>query len=529
MTRVLAVLAVLASCCQSSSQPRSAGFPAVREDRVLAPGATDRHAITLARGESCAIVVTQLGVDVVVEAFGPDGGKLATVDSPNGREGDEPVEIIATTAGTYRIDVHALEPAQTGRYTIALVERRDVARTRTVLAERARAREAATAWLRARSGAITLHDAQVDGAGLDRFDAVAKQARIVGIGEATHGSRQFADIRLALTRRLVERHGVRVIGLEASAARMRRVDAWTRDGNGDLASIIGTGWINNRAFTALATEIRAWNKAHPNDPVTIVGLDDQDNAPARELVARVVRQGPDVPAANQLDAVLARLAKADAQALVFGRSDVTAADWQYLLALVARLEAQRAPREAIAAARTLAQAAELNTGAPNAHSRDYFMAANLEAALGAGVRGALWAHNAHVGHPPDRSGHRATTGNILAEERGYAAFALAFRRGGFVAQVTGDPQNRLQTFELPDAGAETIDGVLAPLGTAIVTWLDDITTAPPWLRETQPMHWIGALFASSLVPEQWFHGAKLLGEYDGVVTFDRVDAEAPPH
>jgi len=510
--RAFVLLLVLAAC-QTASHP-----PPIHEPHVLAAGAIDRYPVRLASGESAAIVVTQQGVDVVVETFAPDGARLATVDSPNGREGDEPTEIVAPRAGEYHVVVRALEPKASGHYTLAVIFR-DAAQTRAVLDERARARTAATEWLRARSGPITLRDAAVDGAGLARFDALWASARIVGLGEATHGSRQFGDMRLALTLRAIERHGVRVVGLEGSASRMRLVDAWTRDGAGDLAAMIGKQWINRRAFTALATAVRAWNTAHPGDPVTIVGLDDQDNAPAREIVARAVRT-LDTATATRADAVLARLVTAEAQAMVFGPSNVSPDDWRFLAALVARVPADAQP-----AARTLAQSAELNSGAPDAHSRDWLMAENLLAV--AGERRALyWGHNAHVAHPPDKRGERATSGGRFAERTGaYAALGLSFRDGGFLAQLPNDLQDRLQTFNVRAADPDSIDGVLAPLGRAIVTWRGDRAAPPAWLAEPRPMHWIGALYSEAPIPDQVYRPTRLLDEYDGVVVLDHVDAE----
>ena len=506
------VLGFVVMACQSSSHPT------IHEPHVLAAGATDRYPVALRSGESAAIVVTQQGVDVFVETFAPDGARLATIDSPNGREGDEPAEIVATRAGAYHVVVRALEAKASGNYTLAITVR-DAAQTRAVLAQRERDRREAAAWLRARSGPITLHDdATIDGAGLARFDALWSAARIVGLGEATHGSRQFGDTRLALTLRAIQQHGVRVVGLEASAARMRLVDAWTRDGAGDLAAMIGRQWINRRAFTALATAVRAWNVAHPGDPVTIVGLDDQDSAPAREVVARAVRS-LDTATATRADAVLARIAASDAQAMVFGPSDVTPDDWRFLVALVARL-----PPDAQPSARTLAQGAEMNCGAPGAHSRDWLMATNLLAV--AGERRALyWAHNAHVAHPPDKRGERATSGGVFAERTTYAALALSFRDGGFVAQLPNDRQDRLQTFSVRTADPDSIDGVLATMGRAIVTWRGDRAAPPAWLTAPRPMHWIGALYSNQPIPDQWNRPTRLLDEYDGVVVLDHVDAE----
>src|SRR5262245_62453975 len=55
--------------------------------RTLATGALHRYRLTLEPGASCDVVVTQDGVDVVVEAFGPDHARIARVDSTHGRHG----------------------------------------------------------------------------------------------------------------------------------------------------------------------------------------------------------------------------------------------------------------------------------------------------------------------------------------------------------------------------------------------------------------------------------------------------------
>lgn len=518
----LALGALVACHSPASSLPT---LPSTSESHRLEPGATHRYRIAMKPDESCELVVTQQGVDVVVEGFGPDGARLVTVDSPNGREGDEPAELIAARDGDYVLVIRALDPKESGRYTLTVKARRDAASTRVLLAERARGRAAAADWLRARAGAFELRDAAIAGPGLERFDLLAKRARIVGLGEASHGSRQFGDLRLALTRRLIEQHGARVIGLEGSAARMRLVDAWTRTGTGDLAAMVGAQWINRRAFTALANDVRAWNAAHPQDPVSIVGLDDGDHAPAREVLAGFVQGAYDASFVNRVDEVLDRLAKADAQAMVFGPSDVGAEDWEFLVDLAVKLEARTPkPTDAIVAARTLAQASEFNAGGPR--SRDVMMAENLIRVLGPDARAVFWGHNAHVGHPPDERGDRAPTGGRFAELTRYVAIATAFNEGGFLAQLSDDPEDRLQTFSVPPGAEDSIDAVLATLGDAIATWPDGGADAPLWLLAPHPMHWIGALYSNEPVPNRSSRDARLLVDYDGVIMFRQVDPEA---
>src|SRR6185295_913196 len=97
-----------------------------------------RYGLALRHGESCEVVVTQDGVDVVVEVYAPDRARIASVDSPNGRHGDELVEVFATMDGTHEIVVRAIdrnEPA--GAYEIKLGQRRDQAATRRLLEGRA--------------------------------------------------------------------------------------------------------------------------------------------------------------------------------------------------------------------------------------------------------------------------------------------------------------------------------------------------------------------------------------------------------
>ena len=91
-------------------------------ERELAGGQAHSYQITLAAGQFLDAVVEQKGVDVVVTLFGPDGKKLAEVDSPNGTQGPEPIQWVAAEAGTYRLGVRSLEKeVKAGRYEVMVV------------------------------------------------------------------------------------------------------------------------------------------------------------------------------------------------------------------------------------------------------------------------------------------------------------------------------------------------------------------------------------------------------------------------
>ncbi|HYD52470.1 MAG TPA: erythromycin esterase family protein [Gemmatimonadaceae bacterium] len=74
---------------------------------------------------------------------------------------------------------------------------------------------------------------------LDVLVAEAARARIVCIGEASHGTHEFYDVRAAITRRLIAEHGFAAVAVEADWPDADRVNRWVRcrgrDGSADDA------------------------------------------------------------------------------------------------------------------------------------------------------------------------------------------------------------------------------------------------------------------------------------------------------
>lgn len=88
-------------------------------DRDLIGGDAHQYQLSLMANQYVKVVVEQIGIDVVVRLFGPDGKLITEVDSPNGTQGPEPVAVITESAGAYRYEVRSLEEkAQPGRYQI---------------------------------------------------------------------------------------------------------------------------------------------------------------------------------------------------------------------------------------------------------------------------------------------------------------------------------------------------------------------------------------------------------------------------
>lgn len=544
---VLGLIGMMPAVC-SAQAPQGIG-PATVLDVGLKAGGTHTYTLRLTLGESATVVVRQQGIDVVVDVTAPDGKLLDSIDGPTGRNGDEVVEIIAKQTGDYSLRVRPLGPDEpTGKYRLEVKDLRGTEVTNRLLNERRQARQAATEWLRPRSARIPISGVIPQGVDLPPLRVLAERVRVLGIGEATHGSREFGDLRLSLTKRLIEQHGYRVVALEASATRMRKLLPYVNGEavvNATVARLLDSGWIGRRSRRELVEWVRGWNLQHSHDRVRLIGVDAQDNADSRTILGSFLERayGPEVLA--HWKTAEAELQAADEQTAVFGDSSVNPATRQFVLEALAMLDSDTrvlnarfgrgALHEAQEAARDLAQFVDFNgDGGAISHSRDWYMAVNVLRALqdeGPSARAVYWAHNAHVAITQASS---RTTGSLLRSTLGcdYGALAADFGEGAFVAQIPNDPEDRLAISTVPAGSDESIEAALASLAfdASLVGWScnTDQNSLPAWLSQPHPMHWVGGLYAPDSLPSSASRPFVLTAAFDGIVYLPRVTAEEIP-
>ncbi|MEU2899002.1 erythromycin esterase family protein [Streptomyces sp. NPDC001273] len=114
---------------------------------------------------------------------------------------------------------------------------------------------------------------------LSALGRMVGDAEVVGLGEATHGSRDFFRMKHRVLRYLVEEKGFRAFSLELPWSSGVRVNEYVLYGRGDLHRIAreefqGSYRIwNNADYLSLIEWMRAHNRHHPTDPVQFVGND----------------------------------------------------------------------------------------------------------------------------------------------------------------------------------------------------------------------------------------------------------------
>lgn len=103
--------------------------------------------------------------------------------------------------------------------------------------------------------------------------------RVVGLGEATHGTREFFELKHRIVRHLVTEHGFRLFGIEASFGETLAVNDYVLGGDGDPESVVGDMqfWTwNTEAVREFVEWVRAFNDGRPRgDQVKYYGIDAQ--------------------------------------------------------------------------------------------------------------------------------------------------------------------------------------------------------------------------------------------------------------
>ena len=519
-------------------------------ERTMQGGDVHQYQVTLSTGQYLEVVVEQRGVDVVVAAFRPDGVRIGEVDSPNGRQGPEPISVAARMSGAYRVEVRSLEAnAAPGRYEIRIEALLSAEQYRKRLADEKARDQAIVA--RLRNQAIPLRGV-MPGSGSDDLmplKEILRDVRVVGLGEATHGTREFFQVRHRMLEFLVKEMGYTVLAVEGSYAAFMKINEYVLGGKGDRAGLLADQkyWIlDTEEFAAMIDWTRAHNQTVPDEKkVKFLGIDPNANETAMRVVTDYL--GKVAPErARSAETLFEKILPEDRKAINFEPTEVPAAQLSELYRLISHLVLNQARfvrdtsseqfDRALQHLRLIAQFAEFNSAGPvdGGGTRDAYMAENFQQIVnreGATARFIVLAHNAHISKRD--TGNVPAMGSYLRKAfgDGYYAIGFTFDRGSFQAQAAGPGPPRVREFTLGAAPERTVDWYLARTG--IARYLLDLRgmqkddTVSPWLHATHRMHWIGAIFSEDWGESQWTQPFVLSRDFDGLLFIDETTPARP--
>jgi erythromycin esterase len=319
---------------------------------------------------------------------------------------------------------------------------------------------AATAdWLARNSVALTTSDPTAALVDLAPLKAMIGNAHVVGLGEGTHGTREFFQMKHRIVKYLVTQLGFTHFAIEATSPEADDINRYVLTGAGDPSKLLSRLYFwtwRTQEVLDMIVWMREWNTTAPPDRrVQFFGLDIQYPGAAMDsvlaFVGRVDATSKDVVADRfaciapyRNNGPLFNRPTSTYPATVAGGQPACAASLQAVYDLLknakAAYETASSPAEyeaALHSARLVQQfekwaAAQSSTTLGYVWTRDTSMAENLvriRGRAGADAKIVVWAHNDHINAAPPYFGAQLRS----AYGADYLALGFAFGRGTFSA------------------------------------------------------------------------------------------------
>lgn len=330
------------------------------------------------------------------------------------------------------------------------------ARTRVV-----RSAEAPATWLRAHA--------------VSDIGTLVGDARVVALGDATHGTHETYAAKAAFTPELVA-NGFRTIAFEAPYAEFAKLDAYVVDGTGDPRALLALSrywfWDTNEILDIIEWA-RAQNASGLTPPIHIAGVDPTEPVTAAAVVIAFLRT-VDPAAAESAERDYGCLHKSG------GGSDRCRAMVESVRALVAPY----ANDEILHAARVVEQGQRVLARGTTA--RDEAMAENILWLAGETNKVIVFGHNEHWGRTDYRLVDPVlvrSAGAAIADALGDAYFVIGstILDGTFLAieytpDLHGTIHAQIMTAPSPDDYAvlfaqANVDSMLIPMRVPLPAWL----------------------------------------------------------
>jgi erythromycin esterase len=346
---------------------------------------------------------------------------------------------------------------------------------------------------------------------------IVSQARVVGLGECTHGTHEVFQLKHRLLEYLVTQQGFTTLALEVDYGYAETLNEYIQTGAGDSLTVhkaVGFGIWDTPEFWDMVEWMRVYNQQH-TIKIRYVGIDMQNAEPNLLRLEHFATQRADTVLQRQVRTLRTYYAAPD-----HGTADARQRLVHLSDELVQHLQAVAAPAALLQHGQVLRQRAELNI-----ETRDQAMATNVAWVLRQepAAKIVLWAHNTHIRRDEDHP----QMGKFLSGQLGPAYVAVGFATGHGTASVFN-----------PDGSARAL--VLAPPApNTFEAWLDQAT--PPnyflnlhsaaatsqWLTKRQKFRFIGATGPPGGAKSQFWWHAPLSKAFDALFYLRETSASQP--
>lgn len=372
----------------------------------------------------------------------------------------------------------------------------------------------------------------------------AGDAKVVMIGEASHGTHEFYTWRAALTRRLIEERGFSFVAVEGDWPDCERVDQAVRGGDPVQALLAYDRWPTWMWANEETLDFTGWLREHNAGRAAPVGFHGLDVYSLWESMREILtwlrehdpESEPGALAAYRCFEPYAEDPNAYAWSTRFVNASCEDAVVRMLIDLRGRDLAVWQNAEVVAGAEHYYRAM-VQGGSRSWNVRDRHMDATLARLLdhyGPDAKAVVWAHNTHIGdaRATDQARHGEVTIGQLARDRFGAENVVLVGMGSHRGTVIAGPQwgAAMTVMGVPEARPGSIEDILhAAAPPAAMFVFPPLAGRPDLLVDELPHRAIGVVYRPER--DRWGNYVpSVLGDrYDAFLWFDRTEALRPLH
>lgn len=381
-------------------------------------------------------------------------------------------------------------------------------------------------WIRANAIPLTTVEAGHGFADMQPLKDLIGSARIVSLGEATHGTREFFQLKHRMLEFLASEMGFTIFSIEANMPEAYRLSDYVLHGVGDPAQLLKGMYFwtwDTSEVLAMIHWMRDFNESG-RGRIEFTGFDMQTPTIALKDAGVFVSRYDKPYAETMLAAMTQVLQVTSASSQVDLRQGIA-----QLRDVAAHFEAGRTGYRASGASET-----DIDWAIQNVRvalqglqmrardvSRDRSMAENVKWIVDQNpdAKIVLWAHNGHVATGGGFAG--VPMGAILREMFGQElfVFGFAFNQGAFRAMPQGG--RGLKAFAVPPLQAGSLDATLAKA--ALPVFALDLRSAPTWFSEPHGTREIGSRYPDD-VPDAFVTQLRASDAFDAMLFVESTTA-----
>lgn len=535
-------------------------------EKFLKKDQKDVYELKLNPGQYVDMELIQKGVDVVIDQYDPSGKKIQSFDTPNGANGPELIRFEAKASGLYRLEVAPfIDPGisdsikekqaedNQGSYSITHVQILSASQYKQMLAEEKVNSAKIIGWIS--SNSIPLKSVTA-GSGFDDLQPlkeILKDVHYVGLGEATHGTREFFQMKHRMLEFLVKEMGFTVFAIEASYAGCRNINNYVLDGKGDAHTALASQgfwtWDTEEVIDMIEW-IRQYNQTvSAEKKVKFAGFDIQVNTLGGGVkkIEDYLQKTDTIGFKKMkplLDSVEHKLSYPEGDS---ARTEyINFLSWfvmsKGILVQRSSLPEYEAVLEYVRTLGQLMDAYIISKTDPRMQERewrDYYMASNfmnLVEEEKPGTKFVIWAHNGHISHNYDTyaNGGMHPFGSYLKAAYGnnYYAFGFSFNKGSFQAMnfKTDGTMGGLSEFTIDKAKEKSLDWYFAQTNTPMFIINFRSKALPGFMNEFVNKGWDSRSFGAAATQEyvEQSYGFIIPAvDFDGMIFIDTTTRSRP--